>query len=521
MALLPTKPPLTMPPTTPRFLLSSGLAVLLVWLLGVHVFPLYYSDSSLPHMIAESLGSYGETDSHHSSFSGGARPFVVAGGGGGGRTKSGSSSSSSLSSPSDIYFDQAFSLAPARHYNFPELTRQCERTEWLSEGGQLGTIYLQCEGIYLGLTSVISQVKSCFKMALEAGVGVILPNIPLRDADNLLNYNQGNPAADRRFGDWFDVAHLRLVLRQACPQLAVVSPDDLSTAGGDVQVKRVWPIDEHAARYFRERDGYFWAGKPFKDFFDQSLRALLALPGALEDFARGPDGTVPADEVTVIGMRADFELFNLVNDATGHERHLWDELGRALRFRPEPRVIVDEMLRELGGGPFFAVHFRGEADNMWASPEEQIQVDLEALDQAWEMTRSERVFKGYGAARPPVYLACGDANSIQAFVQAGEARGWNITSKYALASNETLQSIAALPFDFQAIVDLGILVKSHFFIGIMGSAFSYTIANLRDVTSRYRGSSFDVADDEGARTHMFPNNDRNGDLTMERYACCL
>lgn len=485
---------------TSRFWLVSVLAVLLLWLLGAHIFPLY-SDSSLPHLISESLGSYGQTDSHHSPSS------------------SFSKSKSSLTSPSDIYFDQAFSLAPAKHYDFPELTKQCQQTEWLSESG-LGSIYLQCDGIYLGLTSVISQVKSCFKMAIEAGIGVLLPNIPLRDANNLLIYNQQNPEAHRSFAEWFDVAHLILVMEQACPSLAIRTPEDIS-ATGSLTVRRQWTIDEHAARYFRERDGYFWAGKPFKDFFDISLQALYSLPGIQDELLRNPDGTVSADDVTVIGMRADFELFNLVNDATGHERHVWDELGRALRFRPEPRLIVDEILKQLGGKPFFAVHFRGEADNMWASPEEQILVDLEALDQAWEMVQSERAFQGYASTKPPVYLACGDANSIQSFVQAGKERGWNITSKYSLATEKTLESIAQLPFDFQAIVDLGVMVKSHFFIGIMGSAFSYTVANIRDVTSRYRGSSFDVADDQGARTHMFPNNDRNGDLTMERYACCL
>lgn len=506
-------------PQTPRFFFFFVLAALLVWILGVHIYP-RYSEGSLPHMIAESLGHYGETDSHHSassaSFSSSSSSST---------TKPGHANAPDSSSPAEIYFDHAFSLEPAQHYDFPALTRQCAQTEWLSDaqgdggGGIIGTVYLQCDGIYLGLTSVISQVKSCFKMAIEAGVGVLLPNIPLRDEHNLLNYNQHNPAADRLFAEWFDVAHLRLVLAQTCPQLAIRTPDE----DGALSVARTWPIDEHAARFFRERDGYFWAGKPFREFFDLSLQALLNQPGTMDNFTKNPDGTVSADDVTVIAMRADFELFNLVNDATGHERHLWDELGRALRFRPEPRRIVDELLDQLGREPFFAVHFRGEADNMWASPEEQITVDLEALDQAWEMVKDEHVFHGYDAAskKPPVYLACGDANMIQVFAQAGMARGWNITSKYTLAPAKTLESIAALPFDFQAIVDLGILVKSHFFIGIMGSAFSYTVANVRDTTSRYRGSSFDVVDDQGARTHMFPNNDRHGDLTMERYACCL
>ena len=72
-----------------------------------------------------------------------------------------------------------------------------------------------------------------------------------------------------------------------------------------------------------------------------------------------------------------------------------------------------------------------------------------------------------------------------------------------------------LAFDFQGAVDLGIMVRAQFFLGIQGSAFSSTVGNLRDITGRYRGSSFDVRDDQGAHTHLFNDGD------AELYACCL
>lgn len=431
---------------------------------------------------------------------------------------------------------------------------------------------MRCEGIYLGLTSVISQVKSCFKMAIEAGVGVILSNIPLRAADNLLWYNQGNHDSERPFGAWFDEEHFVASMLGVCPGLEIITPRDM--AEGRIKVADDWSVDIHAARFFRERDGYFWAGKPFSAFFEDSLLRLRQEKKDKEQKAeekkaeqqKAEEHKVEEDQktdmsntkdddkdsdvqqqlarrtsteaTTVIGMRADFELFSATQDPTGHERLLWDDLGRTLRFLPEPRAIVDKMLRQLGNASsdhddkskssvFFAVHFRGEGDNMWAEPAEQIRVDLDALDTAWEMYRhDEGVAQGEGGtARPPVYLACGDEGSLAAFTAAGAARGWNVTNKYALAksmnTSETFDMIEKLPFDFQAIVDLGLLVRSYFFIGLMGSAFSYTAANLRDPTTRYRGSSFEVWDDGGARTHLFPNNDKDGDMTMEKYACCL
>lgn len=484
----------------------------------------------------------------------------------------------------DVYFDQAFSLHPPQHgYTFPALRKQCDHTNWKrrASGGDsdrgssssnfTAAAYLECEGIYLGLTSVISQVKSCLRMAIDAGTGVILPKIPLRDANNLLSYNQGNPAAERAFGDWFDESHLVDAMASACPGLEVVTPQDFEAGGrleGVVAAGQAgrWEIDVHAAKFFRERDGYFWAGKPFGAFFDEQYAQLRKQHDkekklgeqAGEDGAEGAgeteselqrraeEGEAEAREesrpksAVVVGMRADFELFNVANDPTGHDRHVWDDLGRALRFPLEPRGIIDKLLRQIGGNeenqeddkshspkpPYFGVHFRGEGDNMWASAAEQIHLDLDALDQAWELYQNstEFVSSGSSAKRPPVYLACGDEGSLNAFVEAGRARGWEVTSKYALAKameKKTLERIEALPFDFQAIIDLGMLVRSHFFIGIMGSAFSYTTANLRDPLTRYRGSSFEVWDDEDARTHMFPNADRHGDATMEKYACCL
>jgi hypothetical protein len=62
---------------------------------------------------------------------------------------------------------------------------------------------------------------------------------------------------------------------------------------------------------------------------------------------------------------------------------------------------------------------------------------------------------------------------------------------------------------------MGVMIKSHFFLGIVGSTFSSAIGIARDVTRRYRGSSFTVYDDGNARTHLF--NDGNASA----YACCL
>ncbi|KAJ4421322.1 hypothetical protein N0V82_003833 [Gnomoniopsis sp. IMI 355080] len=411
-----------MPAPLPRPTVLTLLALVSLLFLRTRFLPTHPAQNSqFPLIIAESLGTYGETDNHHHN------PSL---------------SPSTRSSSADTYFDQTFSLTPTGDDDFRALRKQCSHTKWLKENGN-GTVYLQCEGIYLGLTSVISQVKSCFKMAIEAGAGVILPNIPLRAKNNLLAYNQGNHDAERPFGAWFDETHLVESMQGACPGLDMISPQDIEQ--GRVEVQNEWSIDIHSARFFRERDGYFWAGKPFDAFFEENLRRLRE--EHKNDQSRQDDGADDregvhnqltrsthsgTEAVDVIGIRADFELFSVINDPTGHDRIFWHDLGRMLRFRPEPRMIVDQMLQQIGEDKsFFAVHFRGEGDNMWAAPEEQIRVDLDALDQAWETYKHDEGVKYAGGAKPLVYLACGDEESIQAFVAAGKERGWNVTSKPA------------------------------------------------------------------------------------------
>lgn len=141
----------------------------------------------------------------------------------------------------------------------------------------------------------------------------------------------------------------------------------------------------------------------------------------------------------------------------------------------------------------------------------QLAADLDALDRAWEK------FGKAGAQKPLVYLACGDPDQVKIFEEAGKERGWEVVHKWAVAgaNEETLGMIKELAFDFQGAVDYGVMVKAEFYIGITGSAFSSTVANARDSTGRYRGSSLDVYDDEGARSHLIADGSASG------YPCCL
>ncbi|QSZ34678.1 hypothetical protein DSL72_007532 [Monilinia vaccinii-corymbosi] len=398
------------------------------------------------------------------------------------------------------YFEQAFSIEKPAEYDFPALKQHCEQTEWPKD-----EVYLECRGIFAGLTSIVSQVKVCLKMALDSGHGIILPSIPSRDEKNLLEFNRFNEDALMAYGEWFEESHLLEQMEKVCPQMRIINRREIES--GEVTVQHRWPIElsPQTAPGFTSLQGYFWKGRSFKDFFDAQYAQLEQLfllnPGNKIDYEAG---------ITAVQIDPQFLVFRVTDDATGQDLRLWNDLGHLIRFKESPRLVVDRLLARISR-PFYGVHFRVESDQIWSSLEDQLKVDLDALDRAWDK------YGNHGEEQPLVYLACGDQDQVAKFVEAGKARGWEVTHKWKLAAEdtETLNTINGLSFDFQGAVDMGVMLKSHFFLGITGSAFSSSVANARDATGRYRGSSFSIFDDGRARTHLFNDGESNA------YPCCL
>jgi hypothetical protein len=254
------------------------------------------------------------------------------------------------------------------------------------------------------------------------------------------------------------------------------------------------------------REQHFWTGNPFKTFFDVEFNKLQA------------SSTTTGEGITTIKIPAIFLLFRITDDATGDDLAAWNEMAMLMRFLDKPRKIVNNLLAQTQGRPFYGVHFRAENDSVWSSAEDQMNQDLDALDKAYSLYSA----KDGLTTKPLVYLACGDEEQMKMFVSAGKARGWDVTHKWDLArqiqgdGGETVNMVNELAFDFQGAVDMGMMMKAHFFMGITGSAFSNTVAHARDATGRYRGSSLrEKWDDGGARNHLF------ADGVASSYPCCL
>lgn len=365
-----------------------------------------------------------------------------------------------------------------------------------------------------GMTSILSQVKVCLKMGIDAGVNIVLPAMPLRDSDDLTNFNFFNDSAYMPYDEWFDAEHLTSSMARVCPQMKIKHPKALGTAA--TPIEHDWAMDISSAPGYQWLAGYFWVGRPFKIWFHEELLRMRFLDkGGVDTRAdevenRAASNPNQKQGATVIDIASQFLIYRITDDATGRDLALWNDISHLVRFKEPARVVIAKILSQLHR-PFIGVHFRTEKDSIWSSFDTQLTRDLETLDELWLQSGTP------GGEKPLLYLACGDASQIERFSKSANERGWTVTSKYDIVKDDTytLNQLESMPFDFQGAVDMGIMLRSHFFLGITGSAFSSTIANMRDVTGRYRGSSILFQDDGNARTHLFNDGDAQG------YACCL
>lgn len=294
-----------------------------------------------------------------------------------------------MPSESSDYFEQAFSKDTPSQYAFAELEKVCAKTQWLKDSD----VYLHATDIQAGMTTIMSQVKIALKMSLDAGVGILLPQMFLRSSEDLEDFGTHNESLHMAYNKWFDVDHLVDNMAKHCPQMKVIKFEDLALH----TVKHNWTIDVGNAYGFQIFNPLFWRGFPYRTFFyDQyeKLRKeaeLQAFFAQLQADKEKEDVKTPGTEhasrdegVTIIRQRGPFQMYRIMDDPTGTDGRVWSDFGHLIRFKQNVRDLVDAMLHHIDG-PFYGVHFRAEADNAyWKRPEEQIEIDLDYLDQAWE-----------------------------------------------------------------------------------------------------------------------------------------
>lgn len=171
-----------------------------------------------------------------------------------------------------------------------------------------------------------------------------------------------------------------------------------------------------------------------------------------------------------------------------------DTFGNLIPFRHDVHRLAATIIYELyssyrlditpsvtttlpSANTFLGIHLRTANDILpeWLKYTDQASYFLSHIDSSDFIT-----------SLPVIYVASGNATSIADFSIEADSliQPKTILTKHDLLSGDDLAKLTSLTWDQQALVDLLVLSRSGFFMGMADSTFAWTIALDRRKTSR-------------------------------------
>lgn len=326
-----------------------------------------------------------------------------------------------------------------------------------------------------GLNNARNRISVCVRMAIDAGLSLILPTVSVRSEAELFRLSQGSVCGR----DLFNEEHLIEVLGEHCPEMEIRTCDDHSHIGAFLEAE--------------SRSHFDWAhSKPLPNIpgtFDELINRSLSWRGDLNDFGR--------DYQVSFGFMDAFNGWNY--SASNETLTLRKAMFKALEFNADVLEIGARVLESegLSQGLFYAVHLRGENDwpADWGTRDDQIRLYLEDI----------HATQAKGPEITAVYVSSGDLGVIDLMRSHPLAEGLNIVDKLGLLSNQPdiLHRLEQLGFDSRAIVEYSVLVAADYFIGLTASTLSDLVAYARTVDDDIDFYNTYIVEDSVPLDHVF------------------
>lgn len=257
----------------------------------------------------------------------------------------------------------------------------------------------------------------------------------------------------------FDTARYQQDLSEACPQLHIRSCND--TTGLDITI-------ESKFRSYQEPSH---SGGSFRALIDDTI---------------AKSGVITRPEISwmkpVRILYGDpYVGWNYVAAA---EMEVKKDLFRTLRYNTTLSEIGQQVfntLKQAVTGPIVAVHLRGEVD--WPDGFGGLDVQIDLYTKTLLELRDSTLDANGTATIRDVYVSCGNPEAIQTFQKTLEPLGYVVHDKLTLLANHTdiLEKIEALRFDARAITEYDSLVSADYFLGLLSSSLSDSVAYARTV----------------------------------------
>ncbi|KAK4703791.1 hypothetical protein P7C70_g2424, partial [Phenoliferia sp. Uapishka_3] len=260
---------------------------------------------------------------------------------------------------------RAFYPSSPPPHPFQALSNHCAKNAWRPN------LYVNCT-LSMGLNNLRSELSQCLKFAFDAGAGLVLPLIVLRNQESLNAWSNGNP--DDTFvetGFYFDADALRRDMSAWCPALKVVESGELTSL--DVREVLDGPRDWWEITF---------AAGTYRYHVDEVMqKAAVGEP-------------TPKSPIVIREPLRPYSVFDYRSWDSSFTYTFFDMIQWAPRLREiGGEVAAHEKLKE----GYIGVHLRLEKDVIpgWAGFDTQTQAYATYIN-----NRPERV----------IFLACGDAS---------------------------------------------------------------------------------------------------------------
>jgi hypothetical protein len=362
-------------------------------------------------------------------------------------------------------------------FNFPpvdsdEIRAVCASTKWNQ------TLVFTCDNNHGGIGHVKNSILNCVRYAIGAGGSLVLPNIALRDEDDM---EHDHAHVERRHGPgrkgmeyMFDVEHFMDSLRMSCPELVLI---------------------RHMEETFSPRRRGLLPEHLFNNVPAGGLEHPEEWPIRLKSWIDEHMPSYPEKEPIVIDLEQSFLHYPTYSD--GHK--FAHTFGNILKFRPDVRRLATTTLKRLAewydlplnlSDPIIKSSFLGvhlQTDNPFLEQRHNTDIAFSHFQ-----TQSFAYLEQAISSRIPlIYVASGNLPEIHKFGLQATGSNIAVTHKEDLLKGKSMEKLEALRYDQRALVDYLVLLKAEDFAGVGHSSFSWQVAVTRHEGGDHRKGIFE------------------------------
>ncbi|KAG9240319.1 hypothetical protein BJ878DRAFT_526763 [Calycina marina] len=337
----------------------------------------------------------------------------------------------------------------ARGDDFDDTSIQelCEAQRWDD------TVVFSCHNLIGGIGNIRQEILHCIRYAIDAGAGIIIPVINKRSDNKLSNLTSGTASMNYLF----DEERFLSRIQNACPQMPIHRDVNDLKLLGPVEKTEVFNVEK----------------LPHWPLIPASTRARV-------EELKGREG-----QITLVPFERVWRYYRICYDSVD----VANSFGNLLPLREDVYRLAAIILYELSSkydfpidqfyntakpalNSFLGVHLRTSNDMLpfWLTYEDQVAYYLSRICSSSAIS-----------SLPVIYVASGNATSIRKFSEELQKMPSpkSVLTKRDILSGDTLQELDNLTWDQQALVDLLVLSRGAYFIGMADSSFAWLISHGR------------------------------------------